>query len=105
MKYSATGIYKLLYAISGPEIALSYVDELLGKIKEYDRTHDSDYLETLRVFMRHNGSVQNTAAELKIHRNTVNNKMRLIRERFGFDFGYECVTALTIAFILDELYG
>ncbi|MGN1129370.1 MAG: PucR family transcriptional regulator [Candidatus Flemingiibacterium sp.] len=105
MKYSATGIYKLLYAISGPEIALSYVDELLGKIKEYDRTHDSDYLETLRVFMKHNGSVQNTAAELKIHRNTVNNKMRLIRERFGLDFGYECVTALTIAFTLDELYG
>lgn len=105
MKYSGTGIYKLLYAISGPEVALSYVNELLGRIKEYDRAHGSDYLETLRVYMKYNGSVQKTAEELSIHRNTVNNKIRLIRERFGLDFDFECITALTIAFILDELYG
>ena len=42
---------------------------------------------------------------LGIHRNTVNNKIRFIKEHFGIGFDYPGITSLSVAIALDDMKG
>ena len=55
--------------------------------------------------MRRGGSVQDAADMLGIHRNTVNNKIRFIKEHFGIGFDYPGITSLSVAIALDDMKG
>lgn len=84
-KYRDIGIYKLLFAISDRDIMHDYIDETIGKIMEYDTYNNTDLSTVLRCYLSYNGSVQYTANELYIHRNTVNYKIRKIEEIIQMD--------------------
>lgn len=84
-KYRDIGIYKLLFAISDRNVMYDYIDETIGKIIEYDKYNNTDFSTVLRCYLYYNGSVQDTANELYIHRNTVNYKIRKIEEIIQMD--------------------
>ncbi|UXA09783.1 PucR family transcriptional regulator ligand-binding domain-containing protein [Mycobacterium sp. SMC-8] len=46
---------------------------------------DGDLIRTLAVYLRHNGQTEAAAAELRIHRHTMRNRMRRIRVLLGDD--------------------
>ena len=48
--------------------------------RSHDAAEHTDLLKTLKAYMRCGGSVQDAADMLGIHRNTVNNKIRFIKE-------------------------
>lgn len=63
--------------------AESAVDRVLGPLLDYDATHDSQLVESLRVFLEHNRSWRNTADSLCIHKQTLVYRMRRVGEITG----------------------
>jgi purine catabolism regulator len=56
------------------------VEHVLGPLRDYDRTHQTELARTLAVLLRNNRSPTRTAAELFIHRQTLIYRIGRIEE-------------------------
>lgn len=83
--YNDLGFFRLLLEINDLSLLETYVDETLGNITAYDEAHSSNYEKTLEEYLRCNGSVQTIASTLFCHRNTINYRIRMIKETFQLD--------------------
>ncbi len=61
----------------------SFLERTLGKLIRYDRKSKGDFLETLRVYIRSNGSWTYTKDHLHIHGNSLNYRLSRISEILG----------------------
>ncbi len=59
--------------------------EALGPIQDFDLSHDSGLMKTLREYLNRDGSVGAVAESLGLHRNTVRYRMQQIAELSGYD--------------------
>ncbi|ADJ48961.1 hypothetical protein AMES_7135 [Amycolatopsis mediterranei S699] len=55
------------------------------RILGYDRKHSSEFVATLRGYLRHFGDVVAASAELHIHQNTLRQRLRRAQELFDLD--------------------
>lgn len=84
-RFDELGIRRFTYSISDKLIRNEVRNELLRPILEYDAKHDSDLEETLLLYLKFNGSVQQVASEMFIHKNTILYRMSKIKELLGCD--------------------
>jgi hypothetical protein len=59
--------------------------EALAPLLEYDRKHGTSLVATLRRYLAEDGALAATADALFVHRNTLRNRLRLIKELTGRD--------------------
>lgn len=78
-------VYRLLFKMSEHPDLISFCDETLGALIEYDRRQNSNLVETLEAFFEHHGNLSQTAETLFIHRNTLQYRMERIAEVAGID--------------------
>lgn len=83
--YDDLGIYKILYDLKNRELLREFYDETIGMIQRYDDNNQTEYLKTIKVFLKNSGSVQKSANELFIQYNTIRYRMRKIQALFGYD--------------------
>jgi purine catabolism regulator len=69
-----------------PAEAQSLVDEVLGALLAYDSAHGSHYVDTVRAFVRADGSWQRAAAEIHVHKQTLGYRLRKVEELTGRGF-------------------
>lgn len=105
ISYRNIGVYKLLFGVENRAILRSYIDDTLGNLTKYDTLNNTDYEHTLRVYLECSGSVQMTAERLNVHRNTVNYKMKVIREILGIEMNDEDKMNILLAFRAQEILG
>ena len=105
MEYADLGIYKVLFGVRDPSILSDYVESTLGVLMEYDQKNNTDYMRTLRVYLDSNGSVQQVAQQLNFHRNTVNYKMKMIREILHTELRDTDKMNYMLAFCIMEMLG
>lgn len=74
------GLYRLLLSVNDGELLPEMMDETLGWLIEYDKKNNTDLTETLRLYMLNNFSVKEVSALTHVHRNTVNYRIRKIKE-------------------------
>lgn len=74
------GFYRLLYSVSNDALLESYYRQTLAPLLSYDIAHNGCYTETLFRYIRCGGSLQQVAAEMYTHRNTVSYRIGRIRE-------------------------
>lgn len=103
IKYSNLGVYKLLLNIKKSDYLASFYSEQLEPLKEYDKEHTSDLCQVLREYLKCNGSVNEMADSQGVHRNTINYKMRKIKEILQIEFNYTTITDLTLAFAISDI--
>lgn len=84
-KYQDMGVYRLLMDIEDPATLKEYYNETIGNIVAYDKMNNGDLAIVLRAYLENNGSIQQTAEQMFIHRNTVNYKIRKIEELLDID--------------------
>jgi PucR family transcriptional regulator, purine catabolism regulatory protein len=72
-----------LFLPRGLSEAQRAVRHVLGAVFDYDRTHDAELVKSLRVFLSHNRSWKNSAAELHVHKQTLVYRMRRVEELTG----------------------
>lgn len=83
--FSALGLFRIFYETQDKSILESIAKTPLSSIIAYDSIHNSEYFETLKVYLNHGSSILETALIMNTHRNTINYRMRKIREILGKD--------------------
>lgn len=85
--FAELGVYRILFPLKGRKELAEFYTEVVGPLLDYDRKHDSELLKTLESFFACQGSLQKTAEELFLHRNTLSYRLRRIEELSGLDLG------------------
>lgn len=85
MFYKDMGVYKLLISMEKDEILEELYYEVLGDLIEFDKANNTEYINFLREYINHNSSVQELASSMFVHRNTINYKIKKIKEITGYD--------------------
>ena len=78
-------IIKMLFRTDDRDFVRSCYEQELGEIISYDQKHNTELLLTLERFFEENCNASHTADKLYIHRNTMNNRLRLIFDILGHD--------------------
>jgi purine catabolism regulator len=85
LHFQDVGTYRLLLDIweRDPEQIRSLYDETIGPVDQYDQTNNTQLVQTLSVFFKHDESLTETAAELYAHRHTIRYRLEKIAEITG----------------------
>lgn len=81
--FDQMGLYRLLYMVDDNSLLKEMAEEPLKALLEYDRKHHANYVDTLELYLKHNGSIQAVSEEMFTHRNTVIYRMNKIKELLG----------------------
>lgn len=71
LHFDEMGMFRLLHSVNDTTLLAEMSDGPLQPLIEYDKKHSSNYLETLELYLKHNGSIQAVAEAMYTHRNTV----------------------------------
>jgi len=83
IQFEEMGFFKLLFSVEDTDILNSYAGEILGTLEEYDKVHNSVYVETLRSYIKNDRSLIGVAEDTFTHRNTVNYRIQNIKKILG----------------------
>ncbi|MGI6006856.1 MAG: PucR family transcriptional regulator [Ruminococcus sp.] len=79
-------VEKILFSVDNYEILVEYLNDTLGELMMYDKSHHTDYLGTLRMYLECSGSVKQVADQMFVHRNTVNYQLNKIKQILHLDY-------------------
>ncbi|KUO78781.1 MAG: hypothetical protein APF81_26365 [Desulfosporosinus sp. BRH_c37] len=79
------GVYGLLFEINNSDLLREFVLEKLGPLLEYDQKRNSSLVETLRQYLKTNGSLKDAAEALAIHVGTLKYRIGRIQEILKID--------------------
>ena len=78
--YNSIGLYKILLSCKDTHVLHDLYNETLGRLVEYDLANKTDYVQTLKYYLDYDASIQTIANITFVHRNTINYKLRKIKE-------------------------
>lgn len=78
--YKDIGIYQILLKVKNKKVFNNIYQEKLGFLNHLPEEEQQMYLETLRSYIECNGSIQKVAEKNFLHRNTVNYRMKKLKE-------------------------
>ncbi|MGG1556276.1 PucR family transcriptional regulator [Paenibacillus ferrarius] len=84
--YDDIGVFQLLFNITDRGLLETFVYGSLGPVIEHDRTKGSELLRTLKVYLDHDGSKQETAGRLFIVRQSLYYRLDQIGSLLGPDY-------------------
>ncbi|MEW5919367.1 MAG: GAF domain-containing protein [Bacillota bacterium] len=85
MLYKDLGVYTLLGQISNKDMLETYVHNSLGSLILYDKKKNTNFVHTLKVYLENNCNIQQTSRDLYLHVNTLNYRIKRIREVLNMD--------------------
>ncbi len=85
LSFDDVGTYRLLLDTweRDPEAIRTLYEDTIGLVDRYDKTSNTQLVETLVVFFRNNENLTQTAAELFAHRHTIRYRLEKIAEITG----------------------
>lgn len=102
--FDELGAYALLHEIDG-EIASIFIQDHIGPLLNSEGKN-MDLLQTLQVYLSHNGNMKETANELFIHRSTLQYRLEKIEDLLQVDLNNaEHRFNLNMAIKLNDLFG
>jgi len=84
--FEKLGIYQLLLSIEDKRILHQFSNIRLSILAEYDRVHNTALSATLKIYLENSCSLQSVAEQTFLHRNTINYRMKQIRQLLPVDF-------------------
>jgi len=105
--FETMGLYRMLLSTDDTDLLREMLDENLGKLILYDDKNGSDNMEILRLYIQNNFSVQQVGQQTFMHRNTINYRVRKIKEILGSDLEsmdekLKCLLAFYIYDIMQD---
>lgn len=95
----------LLDMVSNDQL-IDYVNNILMPIKNYDKEHDTELLQTLKVFVECEGQYKKIAAIMHIHENSARYRMDKIKDILDMDSKkVSFYTNIKIALHYDKVKG
>jgi GAF domain-containing protein/sugar diacid utilization regulator len=78
VSYEGLGAYRVLLQVQDPEGLRRFMDEVLGRLLEYDRKRHGTLVPTLEAFLQNHGNLQATARSLHLHVNSLSYRLERI---------------------------
>lgn len=104
MEYKALGIYRFLSRINDENLFREFLNETFRDLIEYDEKHETEFLNTLEVYMNCGRSVSRTVEKLFIHRNTLAYRLGKIEKILGMSLDDSArVLEIELAFKIKNL--
>lgn len=99
LHFDEMGMYRLLYSVKDTALLKEMSEVPLQPLLAYDAKHNGNYVETLKWYLKYNGSIQAVAEEMFTHRNTViyrisnikkllNSELETTEERLIYQMAY-----------------
>lgn len=101
--YHQIGVHQLLLEVDNKEVLQDYYDKTIGVLEDYDEKHDSNYCYILKCYLDSNNSVEKVAQHMYVHRNTINYKIKKIKEILNTDFSYEDGIKMMLAYHIKSM--
>lgn len=104
--FDQLGFYQLLLMLDDRKLLQDYYQQKLGKLIQFDLAHHGEYQETLKYYLLYHGSIQQMAERMNCHRNTVNYRVRALKDLYGEqlenpDVCFELQTAFAVKEYLE----
>lgn len=110
--FNDTGIYQIFFSTTSDTVLKNYYYTLLKTIIDYDTLHNSELEYTLQKYIESDCSIIKTAEITNCHRNTINYRIKKIKELFNSELDnseikYKLYTAFKIKDFLKlkEIYN
>lgn len=101
--FSDLGLFKLFFALANQAILTELAENSLGVLAAYDLKNNANLTDTLRLYIEHDGSIQAVADTSFTHRNTINYRIKKIRQILKIDlFDMEVKFNLRLAFLIKD---
>ncbi len=84
--YDEMGMYRLLYAVKDVALLQEMEETPLRPLDEYDAKHNSNYVETLELYLKYDRSIQAVSEASFTHRNTVIYRINNIKKLLDTEF-------------------
>lgn len=85
LRFNDLGLFKLFFAVPDPALLAALADDSLSRLEAHDARSQSSLTATLRLYLEHDGSIQAVADASFSHRNTINYRMKKIRQLLNMD--------------------
>ncbi|MBP1736515.1 MAG: Purine catabolism regulatory protein-like family [Oscillospiraceae bacterium] len=102
LRYDELGLYQILHAVENQAVLHRFMDDVLGNMLRYDELHHTDHTAVLEAYLRNNGSIQQVSTQMGVHRNTINYKIKSMRDLFGLTLDNSDITSLWLALCIRE---
>lgn len=103
VSYRSLGMTQILLEVEDYGTLKKYYENTLGKLEEYDEKNQTDLLQTLKCYLDNNASVQEVAGKLYVHRNTINYKMKKIKEILQCELTFQDGLRFLLAFAIRDM--
>lgn len=101
--YRDQGLYTLISHVDDSRILDAYVEEHIGKLLRADELNDGNLSETLENYLNCSCNAKKTAEEMFLHRNTLNYRLKKIREILDCDLeNLDICLELKMAFLISR---
>ncbi|HEX6922511.1 MAG TPA: helix-turn-helix domain-containing protein, partial [Bacillales bacterium] len=84
--YDELYIYRFISLLNRQDNLQEFISDHIGSLLAFDREHQSQMFETLKVFLEVNGSKKEAAKRLYIVRQTLYHRIERLKELLGEDF-------------------
>lgn len=103
--FDEAGLYMLIFASDNKDYMYSYMQKMLGKLIDYDKSGNTELTKTLNTYLKCSGNGTETAEKLFIHRNTLHYRIEKIEQITGYDLNsYEMISNLVMAFKIKKYF-
>ncbi|WP_099469224.1 PucR family transcriptional regulator [Konateibacter massiliensis] len=79
VNFDDLGIFQILFSSSNPEVLQAISKKYLGKLEQFDMEHDTEYLDTLKIYLLSDCNLLKSASAMHTHRNTIIYRMKKIK--------------------------
>ena len=107
IRYLQSNIPELFsYLFSDTTSIISLCHRSAVRLMEYDAKNGTEYLRTLRAYLKHNRSIKDAADELFIHRNTMSYRLNCMKSIANLDYNdpTERILLLVSSIVLDSTH-
>lgn len=104
--YKDNRIFEIIEKIPDRTLLEEYVDDKLGQVLAYDRQHDTDLFDTLRILIKCNYNLKKASEISYLHYNTIRHRVKKLEE-LGVNYSEgenlaEAVLAVSIQLWLES---
>ncbi len=103
--YDDMGIYKILSEVGDKKILDETYTKTIGKLIKYDQINGTSLTEYIKKYIALDGNVLSVAKTFFVHRNTVNNHLRKVKDITGINpLSLDGKILFATAIKISELY-
>lgn len=102
--YKDLNVYKILYPLKSSKLLYDFHTDIYKPLKDYDDYYNSDLIETIEAYLKHDGDYKKTADYLHQHGNTIRYRIQKAKKILNLENNHiSFIEQISIAFKIHRI--